>query len=85
MEQMAALRAEWFARVEEAIESSQRVAWQLGTRAHTSAEARTLYSRLEAARIELDSLRGLADARFDATGPDCIGKLWGSPLLDPTD
>lgn len=40
-----------------AIEGAQRVAWQLGTATNGSGEARELYARLEAARIELESLR----------------------------
>lgn len=63
MQQMAAMRAEWFAQLAEAIESAQRLAWQLGTNEGTSTEARDLYGRLEAARLELDSLRGLASVR----------------------
>lgn len=43
MEQMAALRAEWFAQLAEAIEGAQRLAWQLGTNDGTSMEARDLY------------------------------------------
>jgi len=57
MEQMAALREQWFAQIEQAIEGAQRLAWQLGTRECTSEEARELYGRLEAARLELDALR----------------------------
>jgi hypothetical protein len=35
-----------------AIEGAQRVAWQLGSAEHASFEARELYGRLEAARLE---------------------------------
>jgi hypothetical protein len=71
MEQLAALRAEWFAQLAQAIESAQRLAWQLGTADTESSEARELYGRLEAARLELDSLQGLA------AGPDLnIDPIW---------
>lgn len=64
MEQIAALRAEWLAQLAQAIEGAQRLAWQLGTREATSAEARDLYSRLEAAKMELQSIQGLARTRL---------------------
>jgi hypothetical protein len=75
MEQMAALRAEWFAQLAEAIEGAQRLAWQLGTNDGTSMEARDLYGRLEAARMELDSLRGLASVRESQVEPNWLQKL----------
>jgi hypothetical protein len=59
MRQIVALRAQWVVQLGEAIESAQRVAWQLGTREDMSGEARDLYGQLEAARVELDSLRGM--------------------------
>ena len=40
-----------------AIEGAQRVAWQLGTATNGSQEARDLYTQLEGARVELESLR----------------------------
>ena len=55
--EQAALRARWMAELAEAIEGAQRVAWQLGTATHGSFEARELYARLEAARLELEALR----------------------------
>ena len=51
------MRARWMAELAAAIEGAQRVAWQLGTAANGSFEARELYGRLEAARTELESLR----------------------------
>jgi hypothetical protein len=86
MEQMAALRAEWFAQLAEAIEGAQRLAWQLGTREGCSTEARDLYGRLEAARVELDSLRGLHRVGAATIDPDWLQKL-GWPLSggDPAD
>jgi hypothetical protein len=84
MEQMAALRAEWFAQLAEAIEGAQRLAWQLGTDEGASNEARELYGRLEAARMELDSLRGLARDPVFNIEPNWLQKLgWGEPLNDP--
>lgn len=75
MEQIAALRAEWFAQLTEAIDGAQRVAWQLGTQQTTSSEARELYRRLEEARIELDSLRGLYGGPACAIEPIWLKKL----------
>ena len=54
---MAAVRARWMAELAAAIEGAQRVAWQLGSAQHASLEARELYGRLEAARVELEALR----------------------------
>lgn len=84
MEQMAALRAEWFAQLADAIEGAQRLAWQLGTSDGTSMDARDLYGRLEAARLELDSLRGLASVRESRVEPNWLQNLgFNSP--PPTD
>ena len=55
--EQAALRARWMAELAAAIEGAQRVAWQLGSATTRSLEARELYGQLEAARIELESLR----------------------------
>jgi hypothetical protein len=84
MEQIAALRAEWFARLAEAIDGAQRLAWQLGTNQQTSTEARELYGRLEAARIELDSLRGLASGRDFQIEPNWLQLLgWSHSSAEP--
>jgi hypothetical protein len=84
MEQIAALRAEWFAQLAEAIEGAQRLAWQLGTRQSTSAEARELYGKLEVARLELDSLRGMALDRSVDFEPNWLQKLgWTGFPADP--
>jgi len=80
MEQIAALRAEWLAQLAEAIEGAQRLAWQLGTQETTSKEARELYGRLEAARLELDTLRGLHGAAAWAIEPDWLQKLGFAPI-----
>lgn len=85
MEQLAALRAEWFVRLVEAIESAQRVAWQLRTSDSAGKEARELYGRLEEARIEVNALRGIV-TRKEQADPDWLKKLgWASPLADPPD
>lgn len=81
----AATRARWLAELADAIESAQQLAWQLGTATRPSPEARELYSRLEAARIEVESMRGIsvhapvAEPRW----PDSLG--WSGSLLDPAD
>ena len=84
MEQMTALRAAWLAQLAEAIEGAQRLAWQLGMQERTSTEARQLYGQLEAARLELDSLRGLAVPPTHDIDPNWLQKFgWGAPLSDP--
>ena len=85
MEQIAALRAEWFAQLAEAIEGAQRLAWQLGTESKTSNEAREIYGRLEAARIELDALRGLATGPACAVEQDWLQRLGLAPGPDRED
>ena len=85
MEQLAALRAEWFVRLSDAIEGAQRVAWQLRTTESVSKEARDLYGRLEEARIELDALRGIV-SRNQRNDPEWLDRLgWNNPLADPID
>jgi hypothetical protein len=84
MEQIAALREQWFARLAEAIEGAQRLAWQLGTKDATSAEARELYGKLEAAKIELDSLRGIVREPVFDLEPNWLKKLgWMGLPADP--
>lgn len=83
MEHIAALRAEWLAQLAEAIEGAQRLAWQLGTQDVTSIEARELYGRLEAARLELDSLRRFHIGGACAIEPDWLQKLGFAPNAEP--
>ena len=75
MDQLPALREEWFAQLAETIESAERLAWQLGTDQANSAEARRLYGRLQAAKIELESLRGLARRPTFDIDPKWLQKL----------
>jgi len=75
------LRAQWLAQLGEAIESAQRLAWQLGTYDGTSKEARALYGRLEAARFELDALRGCVERDARAPDPELLRKLGWEPGL----
>jgi hypothetical protein len=83
MEHVLALREEWLAQLSQTIESAQRLAWQLGTNLGASVEARELYGRLEAARLELESLRGLRAQPLEAD-PECLAALgWSGRLLDP--
>lgn len=85
MEEIA-LRAEWFGRLAEAIESAQRVAWQLRTCEGASAEVRELYSRLEGVRLELESLRGIATRSSEPIDRDLLARLgWIGSLSDPSD
>ncbi|MFL6747010.1 MAG: hypothetical protein ACJ8EO_13465 [Sphingomicrobium sp.] len=49
--------ARWLDELAGAIAQAQHLAWTLGVAEGDSAEARTLYARLEALRSEIDSLR----------------------------
>lgn len=80
----AADRARWLAEVAEALEQAQRLAWQLGSGQKDNAQALDLYFCIEAARLEVQSLRvsriGQARAEHD---PDWSGSpLWSR---DPSD
>ena len=56
--QAAALdRARWLDELDDAIDQAQRLTWQLGVQDGDSEEARALYARLEAIKLELESLR----------------------------
>lgn len=84
MEQIAVLRAQWLAQISEAIESAQHLAWQLGTRDGSSNEARELYGRLEAARLEIETLRRIGLYESTKFEPDWLQKLgWSSSLSEP--
>ena len=86
MEHAVAWRAEWLARLADAIEGAQRLAWQLRTDESASVEARELSGRLESARIELESLRGITARNPDLAPGDRLEELgWLSSLLDPAD
>lgn len=75
MEQIAGLRAQWLAQISDTIESAQRLAWQLRTRDGISAEARDLYSRLEAAKLELQSMRTAESWMGARNKPDWLADL----------
>jgi len=81
----AAPRAQWLAELADAIESAQRLAWQLGTGERRSAEARELYEQLEAARIEVETMRGVSVHTPMADLPWLEGLGWSGSLLDPAD
>lgn len=84
MEQIAGLRAQWLAQIRDTIDSAQRLAWQLRTRDAISSEARELYSRLEAAKLELESMRETESWR-GASPPDWLADLSRSFLPFPTE
>lgn len=84
MERIATLRTEWIARLVEAIEGAQSLAWQLARHDGMSNEARDLYGRLEAARLELDLLSGKIDRKSQQADPDWLAALgWNSGSSDP--
>ncbi|MEJ7776773.1 MAG: hypothetical protein WKF52_05180 [Sphingomicrobium sp.] len=84
--QAAAVRARWMAELAAAIDGAQRVAWQLGSADGASLEARELYGQLEAARLELEALRGITRRlreELDLWLVDHLG--WPGSLEEPTD
>ena len=84
-ERNAVSRAHWLAELADAIESAQKLAWQLGTSTQPSGEARKLYGRLEAARIEVESMRGVS-AGTPVMAPAWLDSLgWSGALLDPAE
>lgn len=54
----AAERARWLFELAQAIDEAQWVAWEMGATEGRNPEALELYMRLEAARSEVDQLRG---------------------------
>lgn len=56
-ERSAASRAQWLAELALAIQEAQRLAWMLSAHSGHSAEGKELHARIEAARLEIDSLR----------------------------
>ena len=86
MTDLAASRAEWFARLAGAIDEAQEIAWQLRTEESASKEARRLYGRLEAARAELESIRRLVTPQQPLPDPDWVATLgWGLGPADTPD
>jgi hypothetical protein len=53
----AAHRARWLAELADALEQAQKLSWRIGSSDAGNAEAMELYARLEAARVEVQSLR----------------------------
>lgn len=86
MKQSTASRAEWLARLSDAIDGAQAVAWSLRTHEAVSLEARQLYDRLEVARQQLELLQGLSKPERSPADSEWLGRLgWRSALLDPAD
>lgn len=83
---MAAIRAEWLAQLAKTIEAAQRLAWQLGTRESACDEARELYGRLEAARLDAHAMLDAAEGQTRNIETDWLQKLgWSGALLDTPD
>lgn len=87
MKQPAAVgRNRWMSDLAAAIDGAQQVAWQLGTAPGASAEARELYARLEAARLELEALRSVtAELRQDIERSLVDGHAWFAGSMGPPD
>jgi len=80
-------RARWLAELAVAIEQAQKLAWRLGVSEGDDPEAKDLYSRLEAAREEVESLRrgGWAGEQRELD-PFWMKLLpWRSPVLGDSD
>ena len=81
----AAVRARWMAELAAAIDDAQRVARRLAAQPVTSQEARALYGRLEAARIELEELRGIQRAGAGDLETMLLKRLGWAGALDPAE
>lgn len=68
-------RARWLAELAQAIDEAQKVAWRVGVTEGRSSEALELYVQLEAARLELEALRGAPSAH--------AARPWPVPLAAP--
>jgi hypothetical protein len=83
IETSATERARWLAELALALEEAQKVAWRLGVSEGDNAEAKELYSRIEAARAEVDRLRLSGFRRIrEESDPDWCNLLWNHKL-DP--
>jgi hypothetical protein len=83
IETSATERARWLAQLALALEEAQKVAWRLGVSEGDNAEAKELYSRIEAARAEVDRLRLSGFRRIrEESDPDWCNLLWNHKL-DP--
>ena len=78
-------RARWLAELAEAIDQAQKVAWRLGGAEGNNPEAKELYGRLEAARVEVDALRrGGFRAVEHKNDPDWLKQLlWDCQTVGP--
>ena len=81
----AAVRARWMAELAAAIDDAQRIAWRLAAEPATSQEARALYGRLEAARIELEELRGIQHVSAGDLEAMLLNRLGWAGALDPAE
>lgn len=70
MRRGAGLRSQWLAEISDKIDMAQRLAWDLRTQELVSAEARELYGRLEAARLELEAIRDASSWWVEACNDD---------------
>ena len=73
METTADERARWLTELAESLEQAQKLAWRMGLLDGNSVEAMELYGRLEAARLEAQSLRfGQFGAAQREYGPNWV-------------
>jgi len=86
MEQSIISRAEWLARIADAIAKAQSVAWRLRSYENASSQARDLYDQLESARQELKLLQEKSAHESVHADREWLDRLgWRSPLVDPAD
>lgn len=83
---VAVARSRWIAELSAAIDGAQRLAWQLGTAPGASVEARELYAQLEAARLELEALRGVTAQLREELERSLVERLgWTGSPHEPDD
>lgn len=84
MGKVGQLRLERLRNLAEAIDSAQKLAWQLRTRSNESSDLRDLYNRLEAARLEIQSM--CQHETNELSDDDWLKALgWSSSLVDRDD
>ena len=63
-------RARWLAELAVAVDEAQVLLWRIGVLEGDNGDAKDLYSRLEAARAEIECLRGLREVTHERFDPD---------------
>lgn len=72
-------RTRWLAELAAAVEEAQVLVWRIGVLEGGNADANELYGRLEQARSEIESLRGVREVARGCFDPEWMKlSAWGS-------